>query len=83
MFMVIDIRRNKWSDRFFDYIAVLVCMVMFLVWYIVLPSHTVIHAWITVRLLYIPFALSWVLLWLSVQATFTARRKESHNKKGA
>jgi hypothetical protein len=56
--------------------------VMFLVWYTVLPSHNVIHAWITVRLLYIPFALSWVLLWLSVQATFTPRRRESHNKKG-
>jgi hypothetical protein len=80
--IAVDMRRNKWSDRFFDYIAVLGCMVMILVWYTVLPSHTVIHAWITVRLLYIPFAVSWVLLWLSVQATFTPRRKKSKNTKG-
>lgn len=82
IFMAIDMRRNKWSDRFFDYIAVLGCMVMILVWYTVLPSHTVIHAWITVRLLYMPFALSWVLLWLSVQATFTPRRKRSPKHAG-
>src|SRR5258708_16753972 len=58
IFVAIDIRRNRWSDRFFDYIAVLGSMVMIPLWSLVLPSHTVIHAWITVRLLYIPLALS-------------------------
>lgn len=70
IFIAIDVRRNRWKERFIDYIAVLGGMTLVPVWYIVLLNHTVIHAWITVRLLYIPFALCWVLLWLSARAIF-------------
>jgi hypothetical protein len=70
IFVAIDVRRNQWRAHFIDYIAVLGAMALFPVWYVMLLSHTVIHAWITVRLLYMPFALCWVLLWLSARAIF-------------
>ena len=77
----IDIARNKQNEYLFDYIAVLVSITLVAGWYFILPSHNVIHAWITVRLLYLPCALSWVLLWLSAQALLTRRRESQRGRR--
>lgn len=62
-----DIVRNRETHRWFDYAAVSLCLALMAGWYFVLPSHNAIHAWITVRTLYLAFSLTWVLVWLSMR----------------
>jgi len=64
---LLDLARHP-RERLFDYLTLLAPVVLLPAWYVLLPSHTAIHAWITVRLLYLPLALSWVLLALSARA---------------
>jgi hypothetical protein len=67
-FAVLDIRRNGVHSRRWDYIALLAAIAFVALWFAVLPSHNFIHAWITVRLLYLPFALCWVALVIAATA---------------
>lgn len=73
-----DMLRNGKTHRRFDYSAVSLCLVLMALWYVVLPSHNTIHAWITVRTLYLAFSLCWVLFWLSMRSVLArdARRDE-------
>jgi hypothetical protein len=64
------IQRNRagaWRERLIEYAAIVTVVVMIATWFIVLPSHNYIHAWITVRLLYIPFGMSALLFCWSVR----------------
>lgn len=73
---VLDIRRNGARSRRWDYIALAGSIALVMCWYAALPSHTVIHAWITVRLLYVPFALCWVGLAIAAEAAASIKHRK-------
>ena len=63
-------RGQEWGERLFQYLAVLAPMGIIMAWFALLPNHNFIHAWITVRLLFIPLGMAWLLLYWAVQNLF-------------
>jgi len=66
----VSLQRNRsslWRDRCIEYSAFLTVIAMVGAWYVALPEHTFVHAWITVRLLYLPFCMSALLFYWSAR----------------
>ncbi len=77
----LDLRRCRPNPRTYDYATLAAATIPIAGWYFVLPSHNFIHAWITVRLLYLPFALCWVWLWISIRPAALYPLDRAHAEK--